>query len=132
MDFSKCCNKYTDPRSIKIIEEKVSCYNWIKDHKQLWDIPGVNIVFPEYFFNSLCKEDMSYEDCIYIAFMEIISNCPMGAELFVHVKTNYEQLATIYRQRKNHKLKEDYGAFVDMVKSLPYSKELIIGNYDDV
>ena len=34
MDFSKCCNKYTDPRSINLIEEKVSCYNWIKDHKQ--------------------------------------------------------------------------------------------------
>jgi hypothetical protein len=39
--------------------------------------------------------------------------------------TNYLQLRTIYHQRKNHKLKEDWGAFCDWIKSLPYSKELI-------
>ena len=49
----------------------------------------------------------------------------MGTELFVRVSTNYEQLATIYKQRKNHKLKEDWGEFVKFVNSLPYSKELI-------
>lgn len=64
----------------------------------------------------------------YENFMRIISNCPMGAELFVRVSTNYEQLATIYKQRKNHKLKEDWGAFIEFIESLPYAKELIIGN----
>ena len=64
-------------------------------------------------------------DCLYHQFMRIISECPMGTELFVRVSTNYEQLATIYKQRKNHKLKEDWGEFVKFVNSLPYSKELI-------
>lgn len=63
----------------------------------------------------------------YEAFMYCISNCPMGAELFVRVSTNYKQLQTIYFQRKNHKLKEDWGEFCRMVEGLPYSKQLILG-----
>lgn len=63
----------------------------------------------------------SYED-----FMAMLSNCPQGLELFMRCSTNYEQLATIYRQRKNHRLKEDWGAFCDFIESLPYAKELII------
>nr|DAW00985.1 MAG TPA: hypothetical protein [Caudoviricetes sp.] len=63
----------------------------------------------------------------YENYMRIISNCPMGAELFVRVSTNYEQLATIYKQRRSHKLKEDWGAFIAFIESLPYAKELIIG-----
>ena len=59
--------------------------------------------------------------------MMVISNCPMGTELFVRVSTNYKQLQTIYHQRKHHKLREDYQAFIDMVESLPYAKELILG-----
>lgn len=62
----------------------------------------------------------------YEGFMKVISNCPMGTELFVRVSTNYEQLATIYRQRKSHKLIEDWSAFIDFIKSLPYADELII------
>lgn len=72
------------------------------------------------------QESPSYE-----RFMGVISNCPMGAELYVRVSTNYEQLATIYRQRKNHKLKEDYGNLISFIESLPYAKELIIGDNDD-
>lgn len=68
------------------------------------------------------QESPSYE-----GFMRVISNCPMGAELYVRVSTNYEQLATIYWQRKNHKLKEDYGALIAFIESLPYANELIIG-----
>jgi hypothetical protein len=59
----------------------------------------------------------------YENFMEVVSNCPRGIELFMRCSTNYEQLATIYRQRHNHKLKEDWGAFCDFIKSLPYAKE---------
>lgn len=68
------------------------------------------------------QESPSYE-----GFMRVISNCPMGTELYVRVSTNYEQLATIYWQRKNHKLKEDYGALIAFIESLPYAQELIIG-----
>lgn len=58
----------------------------------------------------------------YEKYMEIISNCPMGLELWCHCTTNYEQLATIYKQRKNHKLKEDWGEFCNWIENLPYSK----------
>lgn len=44
----------------------------------------------------------------YENFMLLVSNCPQGIELFMRVSTNYLQLRTIYHQRKNHKLKEDW------------------------
>ena len=66
------------------------------------------------------NQDKSYEN-----FMKVISNCPLGVELFMRCSTNYEQLATIWRQRKHHKLKEDWGAICRFIESLPYAKELI-------
>lgn len=66
------------------------------------------------------------KDAIYRAFMKVISNCPQGIELFMRCSTNYEQLATIYRQRRHHKLKEDWGAFCRVIESLPFAKQLIL------
>lgn len=63
----------------------------------------------------------------YENFMSMISNCVLGLELFMRVSTNYKQLQTIYYQRKNHKLKEDWGAFCKMIEELPYFNELILG-----
>ena len=63
----------------------------------------------------------------YESFMLLVSNCPQGIELFMRVSTNYLQLKTIVRQRANHKLKEDWGAFIDFARTLPYAKELIFG-----
>lgn len=67
------------------------------------------------------NRDKSYEN-----FMKVLSNCPLGIELFMRCSTNYEQLATIYRQRRQHKLKEDWGAFCAMIENLPFAEELII------
>ena len=117
MDFSKCCNKYVSQASIDEVTKWVNVYNNI-----------LNNHIEEYVFDT-GKEKFhtyAYKDTIYTAFMLVISNCPMGTELFVRVSTNYKQLQTIYYQRKNHKLHEDYNAFIDMVKSLPYAKELIL------
>ena len=69
------------------------------------------------------NEDKTYEN-----FMRVLSNCPLGIELFMRCSTNYEQLATIYRQRKHHRLKEDWGAFCEFIEQLPYANELIINN----
>lgn len=69
------------------------------------------------------NENKSYED-----FMVMLSNCPQGIELFMRVSTNYLQLRTLYRQRKTHKLKEDYGAVCEFIEKLPYANEFIIGN----
>ena len=63
----------------------------------------------------------------YENFMLLVSNCPQGIELFMRVSTNYLQLRTIYKQRKNHELREDWGAFCNWIETLPYAKELIIG-----
>ena len=41
------------------------------------------------------------------------------------ITMNYENLLTIYRQRKNHKLTEWSKLFCDWVKTLPYAEELI-------
>ena len=63
----------------------------------------------------------------YENFMLLVSNCPQGIELFMRVSTNYLQIRTIVRQRANHKLKEDWGNFIDFARTLPYAKELIFG-----
>lgn len=69
------------------------------------------------------NSDKSYEN-----FMKVLSNCPHGIELFMRCSTNYEQLATIYRQRRHHKLKEDWveGFCKNFIETLPYSRELIL------
>ena len=69
------------------------------------------------------NENKSYED-----FMAMLSNCPQGIELFMRVSTNYLQLRTLYRQRKTHKLKEDWGAVFEFIEKLPYANDFIIGN----
>ena len=63
----------------------------------------------------------------YENFMLLVSNCPQGIELFMRVSTNYLQLRTIVRQRKSHRLREGWGAFCEWVETLPYAKELVIG-----
>lgn len=65
--------------------------------------------------------DKSHEN-----FMRVLSNCPLGVELFMRCSTNYEQLATIYKQRKNHRLTE-WHDFCDWIKTLPFADILITG-----
>ena len=44
------------------------------------------------------------------------------------VSTNYAELRTIYHQRKNHRLKEEWqDTCCKWIETLPYAKELIIG-----
>ena len=64
------------------------------------------------------------KDAKYEAFMRLVSNLPSGYELEMTCKTNYLQLKTIYTQRTGHKLKEDWGAFLDWCDTLPHFKEL--------
>lgn len=69
-------------------------------------------------------ENATDKDAKYEAFMKLISNLPMGYELWMTVSTNYLQLKTIFTQRKNHKLKEDWGEFCKWCVSLPRFTEL--------
>lgn len=72
------------------------------------------------------KREQTYDN-----FMRLLSNCPQGIELFMRCSTNYEQLATIYRQRRHHKLQEDWGAFCRFIEELPYSEQLILVGLKD-
>ena len=118
MDLDFACNKYVPRIFIDEMRKLVVLYKEIKDsteyHLHVFTFRDGTRVFAK-----------NKQEALYYAFMECISACPQGIELFMRCSTNYEQLATIYRQRKNHKLKEDWGAFCDFIKSLPYAKELI-------
>lgn len=67
------------------------------------------------------NKEQTYEN-----FMKVLSNCPLGLEKWMAISTNYLQLKTIYNQRKNHRLKEDWGTIIDMITNLPYAS-LITG-----
>ena len=118
MDFSKCCTEYVSQNSIDEVTKWKNIYNDIvENHTESY-----------HFDNGVRTWDTdNYQDTVYRAFMLVINNCPMGAELFVRVSTNYKQLQTIYWQRKDHKLKEDWGEFIKFIESLPYANELILG-----
>ena len=61
-------------------------------------------------------------------FLRMIYNVPSGFELTARMVTNYQQLKTIYRQRRTHRL-PDWQMFCDWIESLPHS-ELITGARD--
>lgn len=122
MDLDRACNKYVSKESIQLMKENIRRYNQIAEGE--WP-EGCGATFRLRNDEWLATEDR--EEALYWAFMKCISDCPMGLELFMRVSTNYKQLQTIYHQRKHHKLKEDWGAFIEFIESLPYAKELIIG-----
>lgn len=123
MDLRKSCNKYVSGKTINLLEGYIREYNSALNNSD--NAMYVNMSF-KYRDGSIeyCKDKQDY---LYKLWMVIISNCPMGLELFMRVSTNYKQLQTIYHQRKNHKLKEDWSAFCKWIESLPYFEELILG-----
>ena len=121
MDADKICNKYVSQDCIDRLNADIERYNSIAERE---DFNGATFVLRD--GTELTTRNKG--EALYLAYMKCISDCPMGAELFVHVSTNYKQLQTIYFQRLGHKLKEDWGVFKDWVESLPYAHELIIGD----
>ena len=81
----------------------------------------------EYYKGRTVEDVNKAEEEMYKAWMKVLSNTPLGLELFMRVSTNYKQLQTIYYQRRHHKLKEDWGAFIKMIEELPYFNQLILG-----
>ena len=58
-------------------------------------------------------------------YLTLLYNCPTGIILTAGITTNYQQLKTIYAQRKTHRLPE-WREFCKWIETLPYS-ELITG-----
>jgi hypothetical protein len=121
MDADKICNKYVSKECVEKLNKDIERYNRIAGNE---DFTSETFELRD----GTILKTTSKSDALYYAYMICISDCPMGAELVVRVSTNYKQLQTIYFQRKNHKLKEDWGAFCKFVEELPYAKELILGN----
>ncbi|MFW6017166.1 MAG: hypothetical protein ACOCRK_12065 [bacterium] len=60
-------------------------------------------------------------------FYKLVYTNPDGLELTAGITTNYLQEKTIYLQRRNHKLKYEWGKYCDWIENLPHS-DLIIDN----
>jgi hypothetical protein len=107
MDMDACFNKYVTQDAKEMMKRYIAEYNLVAETGD--------------------------KDAIYRAFMKVISNCPLGVELFMRCSTNYEQLATIYRQRRHHRLREDWqeGFCKNFIEKLPFAKELILIGLDN-
>lgn len=84
-------NEYVDPRMIEIMKEKVALFNATE---------GLNDRLRMY--------------------LEILYSNPAGFMLTAGMTTNYRQLKTIYKQRRNHRLPE-WREFCQWIETLPYS-----------
>ena len=97
-DLDKAYIKYTDKRMIEIMKEKVDEYNELDDKA-----------------SEEAKEK----------YLGILYSNPCGFRLTSRMTTNYQQLKTIYSQRKMHRLPE-WTAFCDWIETLPYANEFIL------
>ncbi len=53
-------------------------------------------------------------------YLRLLYNCPTGLILTAGITTNYQQLKTIYHQRKDHKL-DEWREFCKWIETFPYS-----------
>ena len=93
-DLDKSYNEYVDKRIIAIMKELVDEYN-------------------SYDANTP-KEQVTEQ------YLKILYNNPAGFQLTARLTTNYRQLKTIYRQRRNHRLPE-WREFCKWIETLPQS-----------
>lgn len=115
MDLDSACNKYVSQSTIILMQELIEDYNQIAN--------GVAEIGIFQLRNNKDIVIRGKSEMLYFKWMQIISNCPQGLELFMRISTNYLQLKTLYRQRKNHKLKDDWGAMCSFIEQLPYAQE---------
>lgn len=101
-DLDKAYIKYVDKRVINIMKEKVYEYNDLLDH------------------GFKASEDLMKE-----RYLEILYTNPCGFQLTARMTTNYQQLKTMYFQRRSHLL-PDWNEFCDWCETLPYFKELCL------
>lgn len=80
-------------------------------------IEVINSLIEDY--NKIGEDDPNKKD----AWRKIVASLPCGFCLGATMTTNYQQLKTIYNQRKNHKLKE-WHVFCDWCKTLPHFLEI--------
>ena len=97
------CNAYVDQRVIDVLQELVDEYNSLLERQK----NGENVSI----------------EAIKTARLKMLYNTPSGFELTAGMTTNYQQLKTIYQQRRHHAL-PDWQVFCDWVETLPRFMEL--------
>lgn len=108
LDLKKQCNKYVDSRIIDIVQAMINEYNRLAAMPQ-----------DESVHNVKARKEMMEE-----LYLHILYNIPCGFELTAAMTTNYQQLKTIYSQRRNHRL-PDWKILCDEIEKLPMWKELV-------
>lgn len=107
-DLDQAYISYTDQRIIAIMKEKVKAYNDLQEQ---------------------AKTDASLRPQLEQKYLEILYSNPAGFRLTARMTTNYRQLKTIYRQRKDHRLPE-WRIFCKWIETLPHA-EFITGEAAD-
>lgn len=93
-DLDSQYDSHVDPRIITIMKEKVEEYNQLLQNES--------------------SDTME-------KYLEILYSNPCGFKLTAGITTNYRQLKTMYRQRKNHRLPE-WREFCKWIETLPMSE----------
>lgn len=75
-------------------------------------------------YNILVKQGKT--DLAREAYLKLLYSNPCGFKLTAGMSTNYQQLKTIYYQRRSHRLPE-WRVFCLWIESLPMFKELVLG-----
>lgn len=115
MNLDKACNKYISQETVLKMEKLINEYNELSKNP-----PKIAVFILR---NGEQIDASGKNEILYYKWMQIISECPQGLELFMRVSTNYLQLKTVWHQRKHHKLMEDWGAMCEFIEGLPYAKE---------
>ena len=59
-------------------------------------------------------------------YLRLLYSCPSGLKLTARITTNYLQLMTMYKQRRNHRLESEWGTFCkQLTEELPLFYELL-------
>jgi len=97
-NLAEQCNEYVDERIIDVVQEMIDVYNGLDDK------------------GSEFAKDL---------YLRILYNIPSGFELTAGFTTNYQQLKTIFQQRRTHRLPE-WRKFCEWIETLPKFKELVL------
>ena len=125
LNLEKCCNKYVSQVQIDECQKYIDTYNRLAHWPEETPFSGIDFTLRD----GSVIHDVHINDALYHARILALSNCPSGLELFMRVSTNYKQLQTIYWQRRDHRLIEDWreGFIGGLIRKLPYYKEFITG-----
>ena len=108
-DLDKAYIKYVDQRCVDVIKEKVEDYNTLQEKIKV----------------ATDGDKFALQEIAKVKYLEILYSNPCGMYLTARMTTNYQQLKTIYQQRRFHRLPE-WQDFCDWIETLPYFKELCL------